>query len=181
VIIGVDIGVRGAIALLDHQGGLIEVWDMPCLEDGPKNRRAVNAPLLAELIYKTHATQAFVERVGPRPMEGAVGAFAFGNSAGVVRGVLAGAGIPAQLISPPQWKRIVGLPAGKEGAKDRSRSEALRRWPSKAQFFKRKVDDGRAEAALIALAGILNFGAGVFAPGAADFVKIVGIDNATRN
>jgi hypothetical protein len=41
--------------------------------------------------------------------------------------------------------------------KDMARSNAINRWPSKAQLFARKMDDGRAEAALIGLAGLLRF------------------------
>ena len=49
---------------------------MPVLKDGPKGRPTVNAPLLASLVAKWHASEAFVEYVGARPGEGAVGAFA---------------------------------------------------------------------------------------------------------
>jgi hypothetical protein len=155
-ILGIDIGVRGALALLTESGALLDVFDMPVLEDGPKNRRTVNAPLLAEIVYKSHATEAYVEKVGPRPMEGAVGAFAFGRSAGVVAGVLAAASISAVLITPPAWKRAVGIGPGKD-MKDASRSEAVRRWPGEAARFKRQCDDGRAEAALIGVAGLLKY------------------------
>lgn len=156
-VLGIDIGVTGGLALIDQLGDLQDVWDMPCLHDGPKNRRTINAPLLAELVYRTHATRAFVERVGPRPMEGAVGAFAFGNCAGVVRGVLAAAAIPAIFIQPAQWKRVVGIAPGKVGAKDAARAQAVQRWPNMAGEFKHQNDDGKAEAALIAVAGLLRF------------------------
>lgn len=152
-VLGIDIGIQGALALLTDRGELVDVWTMPCLRDGPKNRQTINAPLLAELVYKTHATRAFVERVGPRPGEGAVGAFQFGDCKGVVRGVLAAAAIPALFIQPAQWKRVVGIPPGKD-MKDAARSEAIRRWPSHAGKFALKKDDGKAEAALIALAGM---------------------------
>jgi crossover junction endodeoxyribonuclease RuvC len=155
-VLGVDIGASGALALLEDNGQLVDVWDMPVLRDGPANRRTVNAPLLAEIIYKSHAGRAYVERVGPRPMEGAVGAFAFGDAKGVVRGCLAAAAIPTIFITPVQWKRIVGVPPGKD-MKDMARSNAINRWPAMAERFKRKMDDGRAEAALIALAGLLRF------------------------
>jgi hypothetical protein len=56
------------------------------------------------------------------------------------------------------WKRAVGIPPGKDGAKDAARSEAIRRWPQKADLFARVKDDGRAEAALIAVAGISRIG-----------------------
>lgn len=155
-VLGIDIGVTGALALLTDSGELVDVWTMPCLRDGPKNRQTINAPLLAELIYKSHASRAFVERVGPRPAEGPVGAFAFGDCKGVVRGVLAAAAIPTLFIQPAAWKRAVGVPPGKD-MKDAARSEAIRRWPGHAGRFGLKKDDGKAEAALIALCGLLRY------------------------
>jgi crossover junction endodeoxyribonuclease RuvC len=158
LIIGIDIGAQGALALLDESGALIGVDDMPVLQDGPAGRRAVNAPLLAAIIFKSHADHAFVEFVGARPGEGAVGAFAFGRSRGVIEGVLGAAGIACTFIAPAAWKRAVGIPPGKDGAKDAARSEAIRRWPNHAECFARIKDDGRAEAALIAVAGLARKG-----------------------
>ncbi len=158
LILGFDIGNTGAGALIDETGALLEVIDMPTLRDGPKNRPAVNAALLAETVWKWRATEAFVEYVGARPGEGAVGAFAFGRSRGVVEGVLGACGVPATQIAPASWKRAVGIPPGRDGAKDAARSEAIRRWPGQAALFARVKDDGRAEAALIAVAGLLRKG-----------------------
>lgn len=157
-IIEIDIGSKGALALLSPDGALLEIADMPILRDGPKSRPNVNAPLLAELVYRWHATQAFVEYVGARPGEGPAGAFSFGRSKGVIEGVCAAAGLPVAFLTPPVWKRAVGIPPGRDGAKDAARSEALRRWPDKAALFARVKDDGRAEAALIAVAGIAKRG-----------------------
>jgi crossover junction endodeoxyribonuclease RuvC len=156
MIVGVDIGNTGAVALLDDRGELLEVHDMPCLADGPKGRPAVNAALLADLIGRTRASIAYVEWVGPRPTDGAVQAFAFGRCKGVLEGVLAAIGVPVAFVTPPVWKRLVGIAPGKSGAKDAARSEAIRRWPAKAGLFARKGSDGRAEAALIAVAGLMR-------------------------
>jgi hypothetical protein len=150
-ILGVDIGIHGAIALISLTGDLLDVEGMPILRDGPKNRATVNAPLLAEIVYRWHATEAFVEHVAARPGEGAVGAFAFGRSRGAIEGVLAACGVPCKFITPPSWKRAVGLTLG---SKDAARSEAIRRWPAHAALFAHVKDDGRAEAALIAVAGL---------------------------
>jgi hypothetical protein len=158
--IGCDIGTHGGFAKMDEAGGLREVIDMPILRDGPKNRPAVNAALLAEIVWKWQASEAFVEYVGARPGEGAVGAFAFGRSRGVVEGVLGACGVPVTFLTPPVWKRAVGIAPGKEGAKDAARSEAIRRWPGQAALFARVKDDGRAEAALIAVAGLMRKGGG---------------------
>jgi crossover junction endodeoxyribonuclease RuvC len=107
LILGIDIGAAGAIALLNADGSLVGVEDMPVLTDGPAGRRSVNAPLLAGIIFKSHADHAFVEFVGARSGEGAVGAFAFGRSRGVVEGVLGAAGVSVSFIAPASWKRAV--------------------------------------------------------------------------
>ena len=157
LVLGIDVGSQGAIALIEADTGeLVAVHDMPVLQDGPKGRAAVNPPLLAELVYKLQPSCAYVEAVNARPGEGPTGAFAFGRCRGVIEGVLGAAGVPAKHISPASWKRAIGIPPGKDGAKDAARSEAIRRWPSQAQLFARKKDDGRAEAALIAVAGLMK-------------------------
>jgi len=159
--LGIDLGTHGGISVVDQDHNLIDVNDMPCLNDGPKGRPAVNAALLAELVYKSGATRAFVEYVGARPGEGPSGAFAFGRSKGVVEGVLGAAGIRCNFLTPPVWKRVIGIKPGKEGAKDAARAEAIRRWPAQAGLFARVKDDGRAESALIAVAGLMMGGGNV--------------------
>ncbi|HXW71996.1 MAG TPA: hypothetical protein VEK34_11220 [Methylocella sp.] len=116
---------------------------------------SISAPLLAALVFNSHAGHAFVEHVASRPGEGAVGAFAFGRSRGVVEGVLGAAGIPCRFIAPASWKRTVGLSLA---SKDAARAEAIRRWPSYAEHFARVRDNGRAESALIGLAGLMRKG-----------------------
>ena len=125
VVLGIDIGATGAVALLTADGELVWVEDMPVLNDGPAGRRTVNAPLLAELLAKSHATQAFVEFVAARPGESSTGAFSFGRSRGVIEGVCAALSIPVTMLTPPRWKRIIGIAPGK-GGKDAARSEAIR-------------------------------------------------------
>jgi crossover junction endodeoxyribonuclease RuvC len=153
-VIGIDPGVTGALALLTDDGGLLEVADMPTLADGTKGRATVNSPLLADLLARWHAREVFCEFVAARPTDGAVQAFAFGRCRGAIEGVAAALSIPVTFITPACWKRAVGIAAGKIGAKDTARSEAIRRWPAHAALFARVKDDGRAEAALIAIAGM---------------------------
>jgi hypothetical protein len=152
-VLGIDVGNCGAIALIDDDGQLVEVHDTPTLNNGPKGRPTINAPLLAELIAKTHIDIIYVEYVGPRPGEGAVGAFAFGRAKGIIEGIAAGLNIPVKFITAPTWKRVIGIPPGKDGVKNMARGEAIRRWPGRAELFKLQKHDGRAEACLIAVAG----------------------------
>ena len=158
LVIGIDPGLGGALALLTSDGVLLDLDDMPVLADGAAGRRAINAPLLAARVRAWGAGLAFCELVGPRPGEGAVGAFGFGRSRGIIEGVLGTMAVPVEMIAPAWWKRRIGIPPGKDGAKDLARSEAIRRWPAMADRFARKKDDGRAEAALIAVAGMTREG-----------------------
>jgi crossover junction endodeoxyribonuclease RuvC len=154
-ILGIDPGLDGAIAVLTDSGELVAIHDMPTLLDGAKGRRAVNPALFASIIYSTQANRAYCELIGPRPSDGSVGAFGFGRTRGIIEGVLAAAGVPLALIAPPIWKRRAGIPPGKEN-KDSARSVAISRWPSQAALFARKCDCDRAEAALIAFAGLIK-------------------------
>lgn len=153
MILGIDPGLDGAIAVLTEAGELVEIHDMPTLLDGAKGRRAVNPALLASIVYSTHASRAYCELIGPRPTDGTTAAFGFGRSRGIVEGVLAAAGVPLEMIAPTVWKRAANITPGREN-KDSARSVAISRWPSHAAIFARKCDCDRAEAALIGLAGI---------------------------
>ena len=55
MVLGIDIGLAGAVALIAESGELIEIHDMPTLEDGPRNRATINAPLLAAIVAKSCA------------------------------------------------------------------------------------------------------------------------------
>jgi hypothetical protein len=50
LIIGIDIGVQGAVAVLDQDGALVQIHDTPTLRDGLP---AVARPLLAALVFKS--------------------------------------------------------------------------------------------------------------------------------
>jgi hypothetical protein len=63
-ILGIDPGNRGAIAVLDEGGDLLEVRDMPTPE--ANGRTATSAPLLAGVLGRSHARVAFYEFVGDR-------------------------------------------------------------------------------------------------------------------
>jgi crossover junction endodeoxyribonuclease RuvC len=151
-VIGVDLGSAGALALL-VDGDLVEVADMPILRDGPNSRPTVNPALLAPFFRRWNPRIAYIEFVSARPGEGPTGAFAFGRSRGCIEGVLGALAVPVAWITAPAWKRALGLSFA---SKDAARSEAIRRWPAQAELFARVRDDGRAESALIAVAGLLR-------------------------
>lgn len=153
-IIGVDPGASGAIAILEDNGQLVQVFDMPSVElqvRGKAKRRVAPEMLASELrLYNVQGTVAVVEQVSAMPGQGVSSMFAFGQAYGLVLGVLAGLWIPTSTVTPSAWKKALKLNTGKDAA----RAKAAQLWPAQASEFKRVKDDGRAEAALIAHWGL---------------------------
>jgi len=142
--IGIDPGASGAIAMLDMDGMLTSVVDMP-YADG-----AVLAPNLASLLLAGNGPRvAWVERAQPMPRQGIASTFRYGCGYGVVLGCLGALSIPLHTVPPSRWKAAAGLSRDKAA----SRRRAVELWPHMAHHFARVKDDGRAEAALIALHG----------------------------
>ena len=154
MIIGIDPGITGAIVALYDDGEIAAVFDMPVVKK-PNGRREVDAANLAQKIEAMAAlapelVTAVVEQVGAMPRQGVASVFSFGDSFGVIRGVLGALGIPVRRVTPNKWKKAAGL-VGQD--KDRARTLAIEKWPKQAARFERKKDVGRADAALIAFFG----------------------------
>jgi len=148
--LGIDIGLDGAIALIEN-GDLLEVHDMPTvtLERNNKSKRMVNAAELARLIRQAAPGCAYLERLNAMPGQGVTSMFSMGQSLGVVLGILATLDIPTTTIPPRTWQRALDVPQGKDG----SRYRAAQLFPAHAELFKRVKDNGRSDAALIAAYG----------------------------
>lgn len=146
---GIDPGVSGAVGLVRDDGSFAAVHDMPT-QPTTTGRRQVDFARLAAIL-REHGPLAFVlvERVGPRPREGAVGAFAFGHTYGGILGALAALALPHDVVQPAAWKRRAGIPSGAD--KRASITTAARLLPEAVPHLTRMKDDGRAEALLLAL------------------------------
>lgn len=155
-ILGIDPGIAGAIALIEH-GLFVDVADIPTMQRGSTSKKqAINAAELAAIVRCFNPAAACVELVQAMPPRGdksgmgAASAFNFGESAGVIRGVLAAIGVETHYVTPATWKKRAGLSGNRD--KEASRSLAIRLWPSAP--LARKKDSGRAEALLIGKYGI---------------------------
>jgi len=149
VIVGIDVGVDGAIAALDDKLNYLSCWDMPTMALSA-TKRQVNPAAVAR-IFQTNGIKSaivYVERVGAFPGQGVTSMFNFGVSCGIVQGVLAALGIPMVLITPQTWKKRAGL---SKKPKDMARTLAQQLYP-RAELG-RKKDIGRADALLIARFG----------------------------
>jgi crossover junction endodeoxyribonuclease RuvC len=151
-ILGVDPGLSGALFFIDpHYPSGGEAVDIPThvLTRGGKKKREIDVVQLTHVLALRRLTHAFVEQAGAMPGQGVSGVFAFGKCYGVILGVLASRSIPLSLVPPVRWKRALGVPKAKDGARARA-SQLL---PEAAHQWRLKKHDGRAEAALIALYG----------------------------
>ena len=152
-ILGVDPGFGGALAFL-HSFGKLEVHDMPVveIERNGKRKRTIDAAAVAAMIRAHRPTHAVVERVGAMPGQGVASTFAFGRGVGQIEGVITALAVPMDYVAPRVWQAALRVPKGKDGSRLRA-SELL---PAYAGEWRRKRDDGRAEAALIALYALLH-------------------------
>lgn len=159
IFVGIDPGITGAIAWLDEHGALLRVMSMPVVEVqvGKRHRKQQVPAMLAALFDAPHRPdKVYLEEVGVRPMEGAVGAFSFGRGVGQIEGVLAAMEIPFFPVTPGTWKKALGLPADK----DVTVMRAIKTWPGCVSMFtpirgERTAEHvkGIADAAMIGLYG----------------------------
>jgi crossover junction endodeoxyribonuclease RuvC len=164
---GIDPGISGAIAVLaDGEAG--PIIDMPLLgEDREVDARQVALFIrAARELHPGAAVSAVIERVRAMPPKdgerraGAQSSFNFGDHYGKAKAVLELLGIPYTRAEPASWKRQFGLTGQ---PKDASRVLAIQRFPTVAAQLKRKKDNGRADALLIALYGEQRLASGVAA------------------
>jgi crossover junction endodeoxyribonuclease RuvC len=117
---------------------------------GKTKKREVDAFALRSLLLK-HAPRldrrVIIEQSGPMARDGSMQAWKTGCGWGIVYGVVVGIGIPISIVTVQRWKKAMGATADK----DLSRKLAMSAFPEQADHLSRKKDDGRAEAALIAL------------------------------
>lgn len=151
-IVGIDPGALGAIACLNISTMDISIADMPTYKS-KSGKSVVNPMELLEILEppsnEPGSILAVLEQQWPRQHDGKVQSFASGRGYGTLETALAAHQYPLHEVSPGQWKKHFKLSSDK----GLSRRIATQRFPRQADLFKRVKDDGRAEAALIALYG----------------------------
>jgi hypothetical protein len=101
-VLGIDIGLASAIALIAESGELIEIHDMPTLEDGPRNRATINAPLLAAMSRRAAQRAPMSNGSGRGPPTAAWALSLSATPKGASEGVLAAGGVPVTFLTPPK-------------------------------------------------------------------------------
>lgn len=169
VIVGIDPGITGAIAVL-ADGCFRLFHDMPTRVT-KTGRNEVDGGKLADLLQGELEVPAYadarwlvaLEYVNAMPPKhgadkacpacgkgggmGATSAFSFGAGWGRVQGVLESMRMPYELVTPSSWKGGAGMIKTK---KDYARTRAAQLYPTSAPYMKLHKHVGRADALLLA-------------------------------
>jgi|TARA_B110000967_G_scaffold131007_1_gene133852 crossover junction endodeoxyribonuclease RuvC len=149
-IIGVDPGLSGGIAILEDNK-VKEMFDMPVMSDGKKNKRQLNNALLVQLVKDNikdiEDTVMVVEQVNAMPGQGVTSMFNFGQTFGAIKGICAALSLPIFFVRPAKWKKHFELI---NSSKDASRTKVIEMYPSIAEKLSKKKDVNKSDAILIA-------------------------------
>jgi len=150
IIFGIDPGVSGAISILKNKK-VIEVFDMPTMIEGKKNKRQVNgsqvANIIRERVNPDQEIVVVVEHVNAMPGQGVTSMFNFGQSFGVIKGVCSALNLPIYFVRPVKWKKHFNLI---KTNKDASRTKVIEVYPEISSKLSKKKDSNKADAILIA-------------------------------
>ena len=150
IIFGIDPGVSGAISVLENKK-VIEMFDMPTMIDGKKNKKQVNGAQVANIIKERldgeKEIAVVVEHVNAMPGQGVTSMFNFGQSFGVIKGVCSALSLPIYFVRPTKWKKHFNLI---KTNKDASRTKVIEVYPEISSSLSRKKDANKADAILIA-------------------------------
>lgn len=148
-IIGIDPGLSGGIAILDDLK-IFDVFDMPIMSEGKKNKNQLNSAQLVNIIKKNIVsgnTFVIVEQVSAMPGQGVTSMFNFGQTFGSIKGICAALNLPIFYVRPAKWKKHFELI---NSSKDASRTKVIEMYPSISDRLSRKKDVNKADAILIA-------------------------------
>ena len=149
-IIGIDPGLSGAIAVLENNK-VINIFDIPVMSEGKKNKRQLNSALLVSLlkenIGQSEEVSIVVEQVNAMPGQGVTSMFNFGQTFGAIKGVCAALELPIFFVRPSKWKKYFELI---NSSKDSSRTKAIEMYPMLSKQLAKKKDVNKSDAILIA-------------------------------
>ena len=150
IIFGIDPGISGAISILENKK-VLEVFDMPTMIDGKKNKKQVNGSQVTNIIKDNlkndKEVAVVVEHVNAMPGQGVTSMFNFGQSFGVLKGVCSAMQLSMYFVRPAKWKKYFGLI---KTEKDASRTKVIEIFPYISSQLSRKKDSNKADAILIA-------------------------------
>jgi hypothetical protein len=152
VFIGIDPGFLGALAVIEGRNGdaTYQIHDAPILDVAGRRQMRVDVmvDILGQWRDRPEVVRVFIERVHSMPGSSGRSMFVFGEGYGIWQGIAGAFRYAIERVEPARWKGRMMDGMGKD--KDAARFRAALLFPLLAEQFKRKQDDGRAEALLIA-------------------------------
>ena len=149
-VIGIDPGLSGAIAVLENNK-VLNVFDMPVMSEGKKNKRQLNSALLVDIIKENiglnEEVAVIVEQVNAMPGQGVTSMFNFGQTFGAIKGICAALNLPIFFVRPSKWKKHFELI---NSSKDASRTKVIEMYPYLSDQLSKKKDVNKSDAILIA-------------------------------
>ena len=152
LIIGIDPGISGAICFFEN-GKILNVIEMPTMNEGKKNKRQVNGAQIYNEIFKRidknhdKDIRVVVEQVAAMPGQGVTSMFNFGQSFGIIKGICSAMQLSLYFVRPAKWKKYFNLI---NSEKDASRTRAIEIFPYFSAQLSKKKDSNKADAILIA-------------------------------
>lgn len=132
--IGVDPGASGAIAVLDKEGVVVDLFKTGESETDVERKLSCSSG--------RDGVFALIERVHSMPKQGVASSFKFGQSYGFLRGILTANLIPFEEVQPAKWQQAMGCRT--KGDKNVTKQKAGQLFPTV------KVAHWNADALLIA-------------------------------
>ena len=140
LIIGIDPGISGAICFFDN-GKILDVIEMPTMNEGKKNKRQVNGAQIYNEILKrinkisNEDIRVVVEQVSAMPGQGVTSMFNFGQSFGIIKGICSAMRLSVYFVRPVKWKKYFNLI---NSGKDASRTRAIEIFPYFSSHLSKK-------------------------------------------
>lgn len=174
IVVGIDSDTKGSIAVLDWDGGRLDVYKFPHrqVEIGgtmrPRIDEAATASLIKAVLDTHNPSLVLVEEQWARQGQGVTSSFTFGDVYGFCKGAVLGANPSARLhlVTGAVWKTAFSLTRnhlnitdtgnkGRKLLKAAARTYATKLFPNHGPFWTKEAYTSAAEASLIALYGLL--------------------------
>lgn len=145
MIIGIDPGVRGGLALLTDAGAVVETIAL----NGLKEKEVAYAlSIWREMIGGKISPSVWIEKVGYIKGDGGKGSFTFGAVFGLLRGLVLAQGWTPHYVYPQMWQAALSCMSG--GNKNVTKNKAIALFPEYHCERKRGITHDIADALLIA-------------------------------
>lgn len=186
VFVGIDPGIGGAVAVIDHLTTL-RIYNVPKIKT-PTGKNDYDIPKMVEILRpycvntQKEPVVVVIEAVHAMPGQGVSSTFHFGRGKGLWEGICHALGCTVKMVTPQTWKKhwpelIVPRMSkdkkpktandkkeaakekrlAKARAKEKAREIASQLFPDHLKEFENVNSDGRAEAALIARYASVHF------------------------